>query len=156
MPALPVTQQSDWSSNFYVVATNRIFVVIGMAYLVKSLYSLVPSIWGTSSASIAAAVADGIDLEDVTSNAPVTVPDIVDTSPDIEADLTLDLHPPQSSHDPQNHTERSRVNARAQNQGMEVPGSPTVTHSMQEQDVGVRDGDPHVDEEMDVSVDLTD
>ena len=54
MPALPIPQQSDWSNNVYVVATTRIFVVIGMGYLVKSLYNHVPPIWGTRSASVAA------------------------------------------------------------------------------------------------------
>lgn len=54
MPSLPNPQQSDWGNNAYVVATTRIFVVIGMGYLVKSLYNFVPSIWGTRSASIAA------------------------------------------------------------------------------------------------------
>ena len=54
MPSLPTSQQSDWSNNIYVVATTRIFVMIGMAYLAKSLYNFVPSIWGTRSASIAA------------------------------------------------------------------------------------------------------
>lgn len=54
MPALPTPQQSDWDNNVYVLATTRIFVMIGLAYLIRSLYSLVPSIWGTRSASVAA------------------------------------------------------------------------------------------------------
>ena len=74
------------------------------------------------------------------------VPDTVDTSPDVEANLNLELHPPQ------NHIERSRVNPRAQNQGMEVLDTPTAAHAMQEQDVGVRNGDPLVDEELDFAV----
>ena len=53
MPALPVPQ-SDWSNNVYVVVTTRVFVMVGMAYLIKSLYHLLPSNWGTRSASIAA------------------------------------------------------------------------------------------------------
>lgn len=54
MPALTVPQQPDWNNNVYVLATTRMFVMIGMAYLIKSLYNLVPSIWGTRSAPIAA------------------------------------------------------------------------------------------------------
>ena len=54
MPALPVPQQSDWSNNVYVIVTTRVFVMVGMAYLIKSLYHLLPSNWGTRSASIAA------------------------------------------------------------------------------------------------------
>ena len=54
MPALRIFQPSDWSNNVYVLATMRILVMIGLAYLIKSLYNVVPSIWGTRSASIAA------------------------------------------------------------------------------------------------------
>ena len=54
MPVLPDPQQSDWNNNIYVLATARILIMIGMAYLIRSLYSLVPSIWGTHSASVAA------------------------------------------------------------------------------------------------------
>ena len=54
MPALPVPQHADWSNNFYVLATTRVLIVIGLAYLIRSLYSLVPSIWGMRSAAVAA------------------------------------------------------------------------------------------------------
>lgn len=40
-------------------------------------------------------------------------------------------------------------------QGMEVSGSPTAAHAMQEQDVGVRNSDHHIEEGTDISVDLT-
>ena len=54
MPVLPIPQQSDWSDNIYVLTTTRVLVMIGAAYLIRTLYSLVPSIWGTRSASVAA------------------------------------------------------------------------------------------------------
>ena len=54
MPLLLDPQQSDWSNNVYVLTATRVLVMIGVAYLIRSLYSLVPSIWGTRSASIAA------------------------------------------------------------------------------------------------------
>ena len=54
MPALPISQPSDWNNNVYVLATTRILIMIGSAYLIKSLYNVVPSIWSTRSASIAA------------------------------------------------------------------------------------------------------
>ena len=54
MPALPISQQPEWNYNVYVLATTRILVMIGVAYLIKSLYTLVPLIWGSGSASIAA------------------------------------------------------------------------------------------------------
>lgn len=53
MPVPPTPQQSDWNNNFYVVATTRIFVMIGMGYLIRSLYSLVPSIWASRFSSVA-------------------------------------------------------------------------------------------------------
>lgn len=54
MPALPISQPSDWNNNVYVLATTRVFVMIGLAYLLRTLYSLVPSIWGARSASVSA------------------------------------------------------------------------------------------------------
>lgn len=82
------------------------------------------------------------------SDAPVTVPTAVGTSPDLEANLTLEIRPPHSSYDPQDHAERSQTDARVQNQSTEVSGISTATHGMQEQDVGVRNGDPHIEEDM--------
>ena len=46
MPALPITKQSDWNNNVYVLTTIRVVVMILVAYLIKSLYNAVPSIWG--------------------------------------------------------------------------------------------------------------
>lgn len=83
------------------------------------------------------------------------MPGAAGTGPNVEANLTLDIRPPQPSYDPQNHAERSQANARAQMQGMEVSGSPTAAHAMQEQDVGVRNSDHHIEEGTDISVDLT-
>lgn len=54
MPPLPTSQQSDWNNNVYVLATARILVMAGVAYLVKSLYILMTLILGTRSASLAA------------------------------------------------------------------------------------------------------
>lgn len=39
MPALPRQQQSnDWDSNIYVVTVTRILVVVGVTYLIRSVY----------------------------------------------------------------------------------------------------------------------
>ena len=51
MAALPASQQSDWNNNLYVVAT--IHILIGVAYLVKLLYSLMPVTWDRRTASAA-------------------------------------------------------------------------------------------------------
>ena len=53
MAALPASEQLDWNNNIYVVATIRILLVIGVAYLIKILYSLMPFMWGTRIASAA-------------------------------------------------------------------------------------------------------
>ena len=38
MPVLALQQQSDWENNVYVLTTTRILVIVGMAYLFRSLY----------------------------------------------------------------------------------------------------------------------
>lgn len=114
---------------------------------------------GTKSRSLTSScrlvvVSDAVGLEDITSDIPVTVPGAIGagpdleanlTGPDLETNLTFDIRPPQPSYDPQSHAERSRANARAQHQGMEVSDPPTATHAIQEQDVGVRGGDAHTE-----------
>ncbi|CAD6590898.1 MAG: hypothetical protein ASARMPRED_005096 [Alectoria sarmentosa] len=154
MPALPVPQ-SDWSNNVYVVVTTRVFVMVGMAYLIKSLYHLLPSNWGTRSASIAAVVADGIGLGDITSDTPVTLPGDLGTGLDLEANLTLDVRPPHPSHGPLSHAERPRVSTGAEHQSTEISGSSAAPQTMPEQDIGVRDGDRHIEEDMDLTLDPT-
>lgn len=185
MPALPIPQQSDWNNNVYVLATTRIFVMIGLAYLLRSLYNLMPSNWGTHPASIAAGghsfrssfhqceggaesqlltsfsdllvVSDVVGLEYIISDAPVMVPGAVGTGPDLdlEANLNLGIRPPQPSYDPENHTERDRANTRAEDQGIEVSGPFTTVRATQEQDVGVRNGDPHIEQGTDITAGLT-
>ena len=177
MPALPISQQPEWNYNVYVLATNRILVMIGVAYLIKSLYTLVPLIWGSGSASIAAGelsypdlcvkvvqsqqltyrvvVADGIDLADIASNTPVTVPEAVGTGPDLEANLTLHIPSPRPSYDPRNQAERFRVNTQAQSRSTLVSGPSAAAQTISEQDVGVRNNDSDTEEGMHVAVGLT-
>lgn len=83
------------------------------------------------------------------------VPGAVGSDPDLEANLTLGVRPPQPSYDPRNHAERSRVNSRAQNEGMEVSRLSAPAYVMPEQDVGVHNEDPHTEEGMDAAVGLT-
>ena len=177
MPALPISQQHEWNNNVYVLATSRILVMIGVAYLIKSLYTLLPLIWGSGSASIAAGglsyldlsvnliqsqqltyqvvVADGIDLADIVSDTPVMVPGAVGTGLDFEANLTLDIPPPQPSYDPRNEAERFRVNTQALSRSTEVPKPSAAAQTISEQDVGVRNDDSHTGEGMHVDVGMT-
>ena len=54
MSGITTSEESSWDSNVYVIVTTRIFVLIGTAYLVRSLYNLVSPSWGSRLASIAA------------------------------------------------------------------------------------------------------
>ena len=54
MPVLTARQDSDWDSNVYVITTTRVLVLVGTAYLGRSLYNLVSATWGSRSTSTAA------------------------------------------------------------------------------------------------------
>ncbi|KAL9103183.1 MAG: hypothetical protein Q9163_001749 [Psora crenata] len=41
MPAISTPKQTTWDSNIYVVAMTRVLVIIGVSYLIKSLYQLI-------------------------------------------------------------------------------------------------------------------
>ena len=177
MPALPTSQQPVGNNNVYVLATTRVLVMIGVAYLIKSLYTLVPQIWGSGSASIAAGglsypdlcvnvvhsqlltwrvvVADGIDLADIASNTPVMAPEAVGTGPDLDANLTLDIPSPQPSYDPRNQAERFRVDTQAQRRSTRASEPSAAAQTISEQDVGVRKNDSHTEEGMHPAVSLT-
>ena len=38
MPALALQEQSAWENSVYVLTTTRIFVIVGVTYLFRSLY----------------------------------------------------------------------------------------------------------------------
>lgn len=54
MPVITDPQEPSWESNVYFIVTTRIFVLMGTAYLVRSLYILVSAIWGSRVASTVA------------------------------------------------------------------------------------------------------
>ena len=100
-------------------------------------------------------VAEDIGLEDIVSDDPVTVPDTVGAGTngtDLEANLTLDIHPPQPSYDPQNYSETSRAHGGTHDQGMEVHGCPTATNVIPEQHIGVHSGGINTQQEIDIAV----
>lgn len=123
MAPLPIPQQSDWNNNVYVLAVERTFVVIGLAFLIKILYGLVPSTWATRVAStvagmlplplhhaqcmkgtesqeligncLPAVIAGNVqDVIELEDAALDNVPGALGTSPNFEANLTLG-HPSQ-------------------------------------------------------------
>lgn len=80
------------------------------------------------------------------------MPEAADDGTDLEANTTLEIHPPQPIYDPQNHTERPCANARAQYQSTEVSGQSVGDQSMPEHEVGLHNTDNHVEENMDIAV----
>ena len=48
------SQGPSWDSNVYVITTTRILILMGTAYLVRSLYNLVSPTWSSRAASIVA------------------------------------------------------------------------------------------------------
>lgn len=52
MPVITTSQEPDWNNNVYVITTTRVFVLIGTAYLLRSLYNVVSPNWGPRLASI--------------------------------------------------------------------------------------------------------
>ena len=80
------------------------------------------------------------------------VPGAVDIGPDLEANLALDVHRPQPTYDPQNHTERSWANSPTQSRSAEVSGQSAAVQTVAEQDVGLRNDDRHTEEDMDITI----
>ena len=79
----------------------------------------------------------------------------VGIDPDLEANLTLDIRHPQPTYDPQNHTERYWANSSTQHRSAEVSGQSAIVQTIAEQDVGIRNHDPHVEEDMDITIGCT-
>ena len=80
------------------------------------------------------------------------VPGAVDVGPYLEANLTLDVRRPQPTYDPQNHTERSWANSPAQRGSAEVSGQSAAVQTVAEQDVGSRNDDSHIEEDMNITI----
>ena len=54
MPVIAPSEGQSWDSNVYVQASTRIFVMMGVGYLVRFLYYQASSSWGSRPASTAA------------------------------------------------------------------------------------------------------
>ncbi len=54
MPVIIPSEGQSWDSNIYVQTSTRIFVMIGVGYLVRFLYYQVSSTWSSRPASITA------------------------------------------------------------------------------------------------------
>ncbi|CAD6584147.1 MAG: hypothetical protein ASARMPRED_001612 [Alectoria sarmentosa] len=175
------SEGQSWDSNVYVQASTRIFVVIGVGYLVRVLYFQVSSTWGWRAALLAAgelaflstlrwsvisqrltalscpiAAVSGLALEEIVSDNLPAAPGAAGTGPDLEANLTLDVQLPQRGYDPQHHRQRSQASPRAYIQPVETPEPSVAAIAIPEQDVGVRNVSGRAEEESEVFVGLVD
>ena len=96
-----------------------------------------------------------LSLEEIGSDTLPATPEAVNT----EADLGLNLTPllersPRRSYDPQQHIHTSQASPRAHGQGMVVQESSIAANMIPEQDVGVRHGTTHIEENNGLTVEL--
>ena len=179
MPVLTTPQGPNWDSNVYVVATTRIFILMGTAYLVRTLYNLVSPAWGSRAASTVAgelflpysliclvsdqllttrlcpaATVDGLGLEGIISDTLATGSGAPGTEPDLEASLTLGVQLPQRSYDPQHQAQRPQASPRAYDQPVGAPVPAVAADAIPEQDVGVRSDGAQDEEGSEISVGL--
>ena len=83
---------------------------------------------------------------------PVAVPEAAGAGPDLEVDPTLEVRTPMPIYDPQNHTERSWANARAQYQSTEVSEPSAAAQTTLEHEISLRNGDHHIEEDMNITL----
>lgn len=79
-------------------------------------------------------------------------PGAADISPDLEANLTLDVRRPQPTYYPPNYTEGSWASSPTQHRSAEVSGQSAVVQTITGQEVGPRNDDCRFEEDMDITV----
>ena len=96
----------------------------------------------------------GLGLEAINLDTSPTAPGAVATDPELEANLTPSVQHPHYGQDSREHIQSSQASHRAQEHGAGTPESHIAANAMPEQDVGVRHGTQHVDEEVGLSVQI--
>ncbi len=91
---------------------------------------------------------NGLGFEGIALDTLHTVPGTASTDVDLEADLTLGAQFPRPSSGPQNHVQSSRASLQAHDQRRGHPESSIAATVIPEQDVGVRHGTAHIDEDI--------
>lgn len=179
MPVLTTPQEPSWDSNAYVLATTRIFVLMGTAYMGRSLYNMVSPAWGSRAASTVAgelllsfssfclvsdqllttrpcpaAAVNGLGLGDIGLDTLAMEPGATGTGPDLEANLTIGMQLPQRNDDPQHQAQTPQASPRAydEHEGPLVPS--VAADAIPEQDVGVRSDGAEIEEGSEISVGL--
>ena len=181
MPALTTPQEPSWDNNVYVLVTTRIFVLMSMAYLARSLYNMVSPAWGSRAASTvagelhllcsplcivsdqllttrpcpAATVSDP-GLGEIDSDTLAAGPGTTGTGPDLEANLTIGIQLPQRTYNPQHHAQNPQASPRAYDQLVGPPVPSVADDAISEQDIGIRSDSDQIEEGSEISVGLVD
>ena len=162
MPVITTPQDPSWGNNIYVLVTTRTLALMGTAFLVRLLYSLLPPTWRSRPRSIVAgkpsrasraacivtsqrlklhsypiAAVSGLALEELNSDTLPAEPGAATIDPDLDANLTLNLQRPQPSHDPHDPLQRAEANPRAETQREGLSETSVVANTIPEQDAGV-------------------
>ena len=181
-PALSIPPGSEWNNNVYILTTTRVFGMFGLAYLIKVLYDMVTLLGGRGSVSVAAGelsfppnlhrrsitvkspeltclchlvvVADSFDLGNIVPDTPITVPGAAGADPDLEANLTLEVRPPQPTYDPQHRTDGSSMYAEARYRTAETSDQSAAGQMMPGYETNVHNGDHYIEEVADTTVGL--
>lgn len=94
------------------------------------------------------------DQEQTNLNTLPTASAAVDPDPDLEANLTSSVRLSRPSCDPRGHMPRSQANPRAHEQRAGTPNSSIAANAIPEQDVGVRHGTEHFEEDIGLNVEF--
>ena len=92
-------------------------------------------------------VVNNVSLEEIGSNTSPALPGSSNTSPDLEANLTLSEQFPRRDNGSQDHVQRPQTSPQAHHQHVRTPESSCVTNAIAEQDVGVRHGTANLEED---------
>ena len=138
MSVVSIPQDPSWDNNFYVLVTTRTLALMGTAFLVRHLYSLLPPTWRSRPGSIVAgkpsrasgaacivkcqrltirsypiAAMSGLALEELNSDTLPAEPGAAATDSDLDTNLTLNVQRPRRSHDPHGPLQRAETDPRA-------------------------------------------
>ena len=94
-----------------------------------------------------------LGLAEIELDALPAAPEAINPEPDLEVNLTPLGRFPRRSYDPQ-HMQRSQASPRAQGQRMGTPESSIAANVIPEQDIGVRHGTTHIEENSGLTVEL--
>ena len=105
--------------------------------------------------SFPVATMSSLGLEEIELDTLPTAPEALDIEPDLEANLTASVRLPPRSYDPRERMQTSHASPRAHGQSMGTPVSSIAANAIPEQDIGVRHGTTHIEENNGLAVELS-